>query len=136
MQQETAIFKALSDPTRLRLAVLLAIRGETCVCKLAAALGEKDYNVSRHLGILRAAGLVETRRDGLWMYYRLTDNPTPLKTDLFESFRNNFREDSTVLGDLKRMDEYGVCASSSDSSKQGDCCGDSSFTKSINTPRI
>jgi len=130
MQTETAIFKALSDPTRLRLAVLLAIKGETCVCKLAAALGERDYNVSRHLGILRAAGLVETRREGLWMYYRLTDNPTELETDLIESFRNNFRADPTLLGDLKRMDEYVVCAASSDSGKQGDCCVASSISKS------
>jgi ArsR family transcriptional regulator len=130
MQNEMAIFKALSDPTRLRLAVLLAIKGETCVCKLAAALDEKDYNVSRHLGILRTAGLVETRREGLWMYYRLTDNPTALETDLFASFRNNFRADPTLQGDLKRMEEYGVCAASSDSAKQGDCCGTSSSSKS------
>ena len=114
MQKETAIFKALSDPTRLRLAILLAIKGETCVCKLAAALGVKDYNISRHLGILRVAGLVETRREGLWMYYRLTDNPTPLQTNLIESFRNNFSDDPTLQDDLKRMDEYGVCTASSD----------------------
>lgn len=63
---------ALGEPTRLRLAALLAVEGEACVCHLAAAIGAPDFKVSRHLGVLRAAGLVEARRRGTWMHYRLT----------------------------------------------------------------
>jgi ArsR family transcriptional regulator len=109
MKQETTIFRALSDQTRLRLAIILAIKGETCVCMLAAALGEKDYNISRHLGTLKAAGLVDVRREGLWMYYRLTDSPTPLTISLIDFFRLQVRNNPTVLGDLARMETYECC---------------------------
>lgn len=64
MENEAAVFKVLADPTRLRLMVLLSIQGETCVCKLAQALNAPDFKVSRHLGIMRSAGLVEARREG------------------------------------------------------------------------
>ena len=62
MENEAAFFKILSDPTRLRLAVLLSIQGETCVCGLAEALDVPEYRISRHLGIMRSAGIVEARR--------------------------------------------------------------------------
>lgn len=104
MQEEAALFKALSDPTRLRLAVLLAIRGETCVCDLAAALDEPDYKISRHLGILRSSRLVEARREGAWMYYRLMQGRTALETCLHECFRDCLNEHPTVGEDLRRLE--------------------------------
>jgi len=67
------IFKALGDPVRLRLFHLLSLKDELCVCHLTAALELPQSTVSRHLGVLRHAGLVETRRDGKWMHYRLAD---------------------------------------------------------------
>jgi ArsR family transcriptional regulator len=67
------IFKALGDPVRLRLFQLLASRDELCVCHLTEALKLPQSTVSRHLGVLRHAGLVQTRREGKWMHYRLTD---------------------------------------------------------------
>jgi DNA-binding transcriptional ArsR family regulator len=63
-------FKALSDSTRLRILTLLVLNDETCVCHLAESLNEADFKVSRHLGILKRAGLVESRRDGTWIYYK------------------------------------------------------------------
>ena len=108
MQEEAAVFKALSDPTRLRLAVLLAICGETCVCELAEALGEPDYKISRHLGILRSGGLVEARREGAWMHYRLVEGRTGLEKCLHECFRDCLDEHATVRKDLKRL-EKAVC---------------------------
>ncbi len=66
-------FKALGDPVRLRLFQLLAGCDELCVCHLTEALDLPQSTVSRHLGVLRHAGLVQTRREGKWMYYRLTD---------------------------------------------------------------
>jgi ArsR family transcriptional regulator len=66
----TRLFKALADDTRLRIVALLS-HGELCVCHLEEALGLSQPNVSRQLGILRAAGVVEDRREGNWVYYRL-----------------------------------------------------------------
>ncbi len=64
----TILFKALSDETRLRIYLLLG-RGELCVCQIQVALAMSQAKVSRHLTVLRHAGLVTSRREGLWMYY-------------------------------------------------------------------
>ncbi len=64
-------FKALADPTRLRSLVLLAQERELCVCELARALDIVQPKISRHLAQLREAGVVSTRREGQWIYYRL-----------------------------------------------------------------
>jgi ArsR family transcriptional regulator len=65
------LFKALGDRTRLRILALLAA-GEVCVCNIHESLTLPQPTVSRHLAYLRRSGLVETRRDGIWMHYRLT----------------------------------------------------------------
>jgi len=64
--------KALSDPVRLRVLALIA-DGEVCVCHLHESLGLPQPTVSRHLAYLRRAGLVSTRRDGLWIHYALAE---------------------------------------------------------------
>ena len=66
----TRLFRALGDETRLRIVALLA-HGELCVCHVEKALELSQPNVSRQLGILRAAGVVDARREGSWMYYSL-----------------------------------------------------------------
>jgi len=104
MDEEAALFKALADPTRLRLAVLLAMRGETCVCMLAQALDVPDFKVSRHLGIMRSAGLVEARREGTWMHYRLVEPRNRLEACLQECFRDCLGDDKAVKKELKRLD--------------------------------
>jgi ArsR family transcriptional regulator, arsenate/arsenite/antimonite-responsive transcriptional repressor len=68
------LFKALGDETRLRILALLS-HGELCVCHLEAALGLSQPRISRHLATLRAAGVVEDRREGSWVYYRLAPQP-------------------------------------------------------------
>jgi ArsR family transcriptional regulator len=103
MQEEAALFQALSDPTRLRLVVLLAIRGETCVCDLAEALAEPDYKISRHLGILRSAGVVHVRRDGAWMHYQLSEARSDLEKCLQACFRDCLNSHPTTREDLKRL---------------------------------
>jgi len=63
------ITKALSDPSRVR--ALLALRGrELCVCQLNELLGLAPSTVSKHMSILRQAGLVASRKEGRWAYYR------------------------------------------------------------------
>jgi len=64
-------FRTLGDLTRLRLLALLNCEGELCVCELTHALDEIQPKVSRHLALLREAGVVLDRRQGQWVYYRL-----------------------------------------------------------------
>jgi ArsR family transcriptional regulator len=73
-------FKALSDPTRLRLLNLIKDGEEVCVCFFVEILKSSQPKVSRHLGFLRRAGLVKTRREGKWMHYRLMNPPDPYAT--------------------------------------------------------
>ena len=66
------VLKALSDPTRLQ--IVLALRGKAepaCVCDFTATFGLSQPTVSHHMATLRAAGLVEATRHGIWSYYRL-----------------------------------------------------------------
>jgi len=80
MKTTARIFKALSDETRLRILSLLT-GGELCVCDLMTTLGLPQSTVSRHLAFLRNAGLVEDRRQGVWMFYRLTSGGDPVLGD-------------------------------------------------------
>lgn len=72
----TQVYAALADPTRLRILSLLG-DGEICVCHLHASLDVPQPTASRHLAYLRKSGLVEARRDGIWMHYKMAalDNP-------------------------------------------------------------
>jgi ArsR family transcriptional regulator len=67
-----ALYRGASEPIRLRVLAMLA-GGERCVCHLHEALGAPQPTVSRHLAVLRRAGLVQTRRDGVWVHYALTE---------------------------------------------------------------
>jgi len=72
----TKVYASLADPTRLRILALLR-DGEICVCHIHASLEVPQPTASRHLAYLRKAGLVDARRQGIWMHYHLTpqDNP-------------------------------------------------------------
>jgi ArsR family transcriptional regulator len=70
-------FKALADATRLRIIGLLRA-GEICVCDIHGSLGLPQPTVSRHLAYLRRSGLVATRKEGLWVHYRLADPADPV----------------------------------------------------------
>lgn len=80
MQKLTEIFQALADETRVRLVkVLDAVDSGVCVCELVDALRLPQYQVSRHLAVLKAAGLVQDHKEGTWAYYSLRrDLPPPL----------------------------------------------------------
>ena len=67
------LFSALSHEIRLRSLLLMQAQGELCVCELTHALGLSQPMISRHLALLREAGLVSDRRAGVWIYY--TINP-------------------------------------------------------------
>lgn len=66
-----SFFKSLSDETRLRCLLLIQQEGELCVCELTAALKEIQPKISRHLSQLKKAKLLEDRRQGQWVFYRI-----------------------------------------------------------------
>jgi ArsR family transcriptional regulator len=68
----TRLFRALGDETRLRIVALLS-HGELCVCHLESALDLNQSTASRQLGILKSAGVVDSRREGTWVYYSLIE---------------------------------------------------------------
>jgi len=65
------LFKCLADDTRTKITLLIVSQGELCVCELTAALDLSQPKISRHLALLRSAGLLMDRRQGQWVYYRL-----------------------------------------------------------------
>ena len=81
MQLEAQTFKALADETRLRILALL-LEGELCVCEIIAALELPQSTTSRHLAYLRNSGWVKDRRQGVWMYYRLSEGEHALTREL------------------------------------------------------
>lgn len=66
-----SLCKTLADPTRARIALLVARETELCVCELTCALEVSQPKISRHLALLRESGLLADRRKGQWVYYRL-----------------------------------------------------------------
>ena len=76
IDQLESVFKALADKTRLRILALLG-NNEVCVCHLHDTLALPQPTVSRHLAYLRRAGLVDVRRDGVWMHYQVARSLDP-----------------------------------------------------------
>jgi ArsR family transcriptional regulator len=97
-----ALMKALADETRLRIVALL-VHGELCVCHLEAALDLSQPNASRHLAILRAAGVVEPRRDGNWIHYRLVDQADPHRARILQAVVGGFERRDLLRRDVERL---------------------------------
>jgi len=101
--KEAFLFKVLSDQTRLRLISILLYNGETCVCRLAKALNEPDFKISRHLGVMRSAGIVKARREGTWMHYRLVEPRSTFEQSYREFLRKGMENNLTLKKDLQRL---------------------------------
>ncbi len=74
LQSAVAAAAALGDPNRLRL-LAACLEEERCVCQLVGLLGLSNATVSKHLTLLRTAGLIESRKEGRWVHYRLSTPP-------------------------------------------------------------
>lgn len=96
------VFAALSDRTRLRLLNLLR-PGEVCVCDLVDGVGAPQPTVSRHLGLLRRAGLVRVRKEGLWSHYQLAEGASELLERLFQAIGECSAPCPEFSGDEKRV---------------------------------
>ncbi len=105
VEQYVELFKEFSDDTRLKLIVLL-YRRELCVCQIEAALGISQTKASRHLAILRRAGLLRFRREGLWRYYTLEDPRNNVEANLFESLSQAL---STELSNMVQRAKMKTC---------------------------
>ena len=97
------ITKALSDENRVR-ALMMLCKGELCVCQLIEMLRLAPSTVSKHMSILRQARLVESRKDGRWMYYRLADGDA--SEGVLQAIRwvqNSLAKDKQILVDARQV---------------------------------
>ena len=102
MEADLAVFKACADETRLRILFLLTER-ELCVCELVEVLGMPQGKISRHLAVLKHAGLVRDRREGTWIYYALPKTDTGLKRRLADYLKKEGGQHPLVVRDLAHL---------------------------------
>src|SRR5213593_2116124 len=98
------LFKALADATRLRILGLL-LTGEVCVCHIHQSLRISQPKASRHLAYLRRSGLVDTRRDGLWVYYRLATSSDPVLGTIQRAVTHALGHVDVVMKDAQRLEK-------------------------------
>ena len=96
------VCRALSDETRFRIAWALA-EEDLCVCELCDVLGVTQSTLSNHLGKMRDLGIVDTRKDGNWTYYKLSDSLREPISAMFEAFAEDIDLDETVKNDQHRL---------------------------------
>ncbi len=105
MKKLAQTFKALSDETRLRILALLT-QGELCVCDLMAVLQLPQSTVSRHLAYLRNTGLIDDRREGIWMYYRLENSRQIVDEKSWQSLLAQMLLQQQAETDLAELKQY------------------------------
>ena len=116
------LLKALADATRLRILGLL-LAGEICVCHIHESLRIPQPKTSRHLAYLRRAGLVQTRREGLWVYYRLADAPDPVLRTIREAVTHALGHVESIRRDAERLRKKTGCCLPAAGQLSLACCG-------------
>jgi len=115
MDRDAETLQSLADPTRLRILNLLTQAVEICVCEFVDALDIPQYRVSRHLSVLASAGWVEDRRQGKWIYYRISRDLRPYQTSLLNALRElrrerqDFRQDEARAARRLESRRGGLC---------------------------
>jgi len=110
MDDFIAITKALSDTHRVR--ALLALRkGEMCVCQIIELFGLAPSTVSKHMSILKQAGLVRSRKDNRWVYYSLAedDEKNPEISEFIKLSIALLEHDRQILEDDKKLTDITSC---------------------------
>jgi ArsR family transcriptional regulator len=116
------LFKALADGTRLRILGLL-LAGEVCVCDIHETLKIPQSKASRHLAYLRRSGLVETRREGLWIHYRMGRFSDPVLAAISDAVRHALTHLDSVHRDGERLQKRTGCCVPSPADVAGlSCC--------------
>ena len=114
-------FKAFADPTRLRILGLLA-GGEICVCNIHECLGISQPTASRHLAYLRKKGLVVTRKDGLWVHYKLAPLDEPVLRVLMSAVTHVLCHCEEVSRDRERLATQPGCCLPAVGAGELECC--------------
>ena len=113
------ILRALADRTRLRLLNLMG-GDEVCVCFFVEVLGTNQPKISRHLAYLRRAGIVDARREGKWMHYRISKPQNEHASRVLDEVLDSFAYDPEMKRDRKRLERL--------------CCGPQSLVQLRGAP--
>jgi ArsR family transcriptional regulator, arsenate/arsenite/antimonite-responsive transcriptional repressor len=113
------LFRALADPTRLRLINLIAEQ-EICVCYFVEVIDAPQPKISRHLAYLRRLGIVSARREGKWMHYRLAMPTDSHAAAILETTVAALKTDADFQRDFRRLDKA--------------CCGPQSLVQVLGAP--
>ncbi|MBF0162681.1 MAG: metalloregulator ArsR/SmtB family transcription factor [Magnetococcales bacterium] len=97
------LMKSLVDETRLRCVMLLVTTGELCVCEFGYALGQAQPKISRHLGTLREHQVVQDRRAGQWVHYRLHSGLPPWAIQMIQAIAQGLEASEIHAGDRERL---------------------------------
>ncbi len=103
MFQPLEIFKALSDMNRLRILAALSQHDELCACQITEVLSVSGATASRHLSVLHHAGLLSNRKEGRWVYFRLTLSDNLLPT--FQWLDKSFAESELIQADIQTLEK-------------------------------
>jgi ArsR family transcriptional regulator len=113
MENIAFIFQSLDDGTRLRIMALLLEEDELCVCDLVAVLQLPQSTVSRQLSLLKNAGWLKDRREGLWIHYSINRSLAPIQQFIIPVLGNFLPVTTAAREDLARLrcrGEGGGCA--------------------------
>lgn len=113
------LFRALADPTRLRLINLMSEQ-EICVCYFIEVIAAPQPKISRHLAYLRRAGIVAARRQGKWMHYRLTGPQDRHAASILKTTIEALKQDKEMQKDCERLNRA--------------CCGPKSLVQVLGAP--
>ena len=103
MKHLAQTIKALSDPIRLRIILLLQAEGELCVCDLMAVLRLPQSTVSRHLAYLKRSCWVDIRREGVWMYYSLSRESCTICKELLQTLKQHASSLPEAIADRAKL---------------------------------
>jgi ArsR family transcriptional regulator len=115
------LFKALADTTRLRILNLL-LAGDVCVCDIHDTLGIPQPKASRHLAYLRASGLVDARKDGQWVHYRLSDSTDPIVSVIRDAVTHALGHMDAAKKDAARLEKRTGCCVPETKARRGLAC--------------
>jgi DNA-binding transcriptional ArsR family regulator len=103
MKELLAIAGALADSNRVR-AVAACLSGELCVCQITELLGLAPSTVSKHLSILKQAGLLESRKEARWMYYRVPgEEASAIVQEALNFIKRSLAKDRQIAEDIRRL---------------------------------
>lgn len=105
LKKTTKVVKALADDTRIRIINLLTQKSRLCVCEIHAVIGLSQPTISSHLKVLENAGLLISKKEGLWVEYMLDPGMEPFQEDIIKTLSQNIRDDKIIEVDLEKSKE-------------------------------